>query len=233
MTLIPKFNYQPLTREEINGKRHYCTPDGNKVASVTTILDITKSEESKQALQNWRDSIGHQRAQQITTTAANRGTRLHAYLEHYIKTGEMKEFPSNPYAHDSWYMAADIILKSFQHIDEFWGVEVPVYFPQLYAGTTDCVGIWKGKPAIMDFKQANKVKKEEHIPDYFTQLASYALAHNELFGTDIQQGVILMSVAPSKDNTEPQMLIFEKSGSEFEYWKNHWWDRVERYYRSV
>ena len=82
-------------------------------------------------------------------------------------------------------------------------------------------------------KRHNKVKKEEWIPDYFTQLASYAIAHNVLFGTDIKQGVILMSVAPSNDNPEPQMLIFEKSGSEFEYWQDHWWDRVEKYYRKI
>lgn len=233
MTFQEKFDYKPLTREEIDGKRHYCTPDGKKVASVTTILDVTKSDETKEALDNWRKAVGHRRAQEITTNAANRGTRMHAYLEHYIKTGEMKEFPKNPYAHDAWYMAADIILKSFNNIDEFWGIEVPVYFPELYAGTTDCVGIWKGKPAIIDFKQSNKVKKEEWIPDYFTQLASYAIAHNELFGTDIKQGVILMSVAPSNDNPEPQMLIFEKSGSEFEYWQDHWWDRVEKYYRKI
>ena len=83
----PKFNYRPIPRENVNGRRLYATPDGNKLPSVTTILDATKSEESKQALQNWRNRVGREQAQQITTEAANRGTRMHTYLEQYVKEG--------------------------------------------------------------------------------------------------------------------------------------------------
>lgn len=232
--LVQKFNYRPLNRESVDGKRHYCLPDGSKVPSVTTILDKTKPEESRIALQNWRKAVGEQRAQQITTEAANRGTRMHAYLEQFVLSNDMKPLPTNPYAHPSWFMAAEVILKGLCNVDEFWGVEVPLYYSGLYAGTTDCLGVWKGRPAIMDFKQSNKVKKKEYISDYFLQLCAYAQAHNHMHGTEIDQGVILMAVQPKmlEDGTysTPEYLEFVIEGDEFAHWSNEWNKRVELYY---
>lgn len=228
------YNYSPISRTTIEGKRHYCLPDGSKVPSVTTILDRTAPAEKKEALQRWRDAIGHERAQQITTEAANRGTRMHSYLESYILSDDMKPLPTNPYAHPSWFMAAQVILEGLCHVDEFWGSEVPVYYSGLYAGTTDCVGVWKGQPAILDFKQSNKPKKREHISDYFIQLAAYAAAHNETHGTEINTGVILMCVQPRllEDQTysQPEYLEFVVEGDEFKYWTAEWMKRVELYY---
>lgn len=229
-----KFDYKPLNRTTLEGKRHYVLPNGEKVPSVTTILDRTKSEESKQALANWKKRVGEQQAQQIVTEAANRGTRMHSYLESYILSDDMKPLPANPFGHASWFMAAEVILKGLSNVDEFWGTEVPVYYSGLYAGTTDCLGLWKGQPAIMDFKQSNKVKKKEYIADYFTQLAAYAEAHNDTHGTSINTGVILMAVQPKQqpDGTfdTPQYLEFVIEGDEFEYWRQEWLKRVELYY---
>lgn len=229
-----KFDYKPLNRTTLEGKRHYVLPNGDKVPSVTTILDRTKSEESKQALANWKKRVGEQQAQQIVTEAANRGTRMHSYLESYILSDDMKPLPSNPFGHASWFMAAEVILKGLSNVDEFWGTEVPVYYSGLYAGTTDCLGLWKGRPAIMDFKQSNKIKKKEYIADYFTQLAAYAEAHNDTHGTSINTGVILMAVQPKQqpDGTfdTPQYLEFVIEGDEFEYWRQEWLKRVELYY---
>jgi len=228
------YNYTPISRTTIEGKRHYCLPDGSKVPSVTTILDRTAPAEKREALQKWRDAIGHERAQQITTEAANRGTRMHSYLEAYILSDDMKPLPTNPYAHPSWFMAAQVILEGLCNVDEFWGSEVPVYYSGLYAGTTDCVGVWKGAPAILDFKQSNKVKKREHIGDYFIQLAAYAAAHNDTHGTEIDTGVILMAVQPKQlpDGTysTPEYLEFVVEGDEFKYWTEEWMKRVEMYY---
>lgn len=229
-----KYNYVPISRETIEGKRHYCLPDGSKVPSVTTILDRTKPEEKRQALANWKKRVGEQQAQQITTEAANRGTRMHAYLESYVLSGDMKPLPSNPYAHPSWFMAAEVILQGLKNVDEFWGVEVPVYYSGLYAGTTDCLGVWKGRPAIMDFKQTNKPKKREWIEDYFLQLAAYASAHNNMHGTNIDQGVILMACQPKllEDGSysKPEYMEFEIKSDEFSHWQNEWTKRVELYY---
>jgi ATP-dependent exoDNAse (exonuclease V) beta subunit len=232
--IIQRYNYAPLNRTTVEGKRHYCLPDGSKVPSVTTILDKTKSQESREALNNWKKRVGEQQAQKIVTEAANRGTRMHAYLEQYILQDDMKPLPDNPFAHPSWFMAAEVILKGLCNVDEFWGTEVPVYYSGLYAGTTDCLGVWKGRPAIMDFKQSNKVKKREYIGDYFLQLAAYAAAHNETYGTNIRDGVILMAVQPKQleDGTfsTPEYLEFEVSGDEFDHWSQEWMKRVELYY---
>jgi genome maintenance exonuclease 1 len=232
--ITQRYNYLPLDRTTIDGKRHYCLPNGAKVPSVTTILDRTKSEESKAALANWKKRVGEQQAQQIVTEAANRGTRMHSYLEQYILNDELKPLPGNPFAQPSWFMAAEVILQGLSNVDEFWGTEVPVYYSGLYAGTTDCLGIWKGRPAIMDFKQSNKVKKREYIGDYFLQLTAYAAAHNETHGTDINTGVILMAVQPKllADGTldTPQYLEFVVEEDEFKHWHNEWLKRVEQYY---
>lgn len=233
--ITQKYNYKPLDRTTIEGKRHYCLPDGSKVPSVTTILDKTAPPEKKEALAKWKAAVGQDRAQQITTEAANRGTRMHAYLEHYVLSADMKPLPGNPFGHASWFMAAEVILQGLQpNVTEFWGTEVPLYYSGLYAGTTDCLGLWKGKPAIMDFKQSNKVKKREWIEDYFLQLAAYAAAHNDMHGTDINTGVILMAVQPKihvdGSYDKPQYLEFVVEGDEFKYWSDEWMKRVELYY---
>ena len=193
MTLLnPKFTYTKLARDESTGKRLYATPDGFKVPSVTTVLDKTKPAESRIALANWRKNVGEKKAQEIVTEAANRGTRMHTFLENYIKGDVLKETVSNPYAQQSLTMAKIVIDKGFPKINEVWGSEVPLYFPELYAGTTDCCGIHDGDESILDFKQTNKPKKLEYIGDYFLQLTAYAMAHNEIHKTNIRKGVILM-----------------------------------------
>jgi len=225
--LLNKFNYTAISRTTIDSKRHYCLPDGSNVPSVTTILDKTSSAEKKQALQNWRNRVGAVKAQEISTEAASRGTRMHKWLENYVKDGKMiGAAGSNPYSIQSHAMATVIINEALsKHVSECWGVEVPVYYSGLYAGTTDCVGLWQQKPAIIDFKQTNKPKKREWIDDYFVQLAAYALAHNHTHGTDIKTGVILMCVAGTN---EYQEFVVEED--EFEHWTQEWLKRVEHYY---
>lgn len=223
--ITSKYNYVPIDRTTIDGKRHYCLPDGSKVPSVTTILDRTKSEEQKQILADWKKRMGEQRAQEITTEAAGRGTRMHKWLEKYVRDDDMGLPGTNPHSIQSHAMANIIVLEGLaNNVTEFWGVEVPVYYSGLYAGTTDCLGLWRGKPAILDFKQTNKPKKKDWIEDYFLQLTAYALAHNDMYKTDIKTGVILMC---SKDNIYQEFVI---EGDEFDYYSCKWTDRVEWYY---
>lgn len=231
----PKFNYHALSRTTDEGKRLYSTPDGSKVPSVTTILDKTKPEEKKAALEQWRRNVGHVKAQQITTEAANRGTRMHTYLEHYVKEGELKDRGTNPYGWASHAMAQTVIDDGLINVDEFWGVEIPLYFPKLYAGTTDCVGIHQQDESILDFKQTNKPKKQEWIEDYYLQLTAYALAHNEVYGTNIRKGVVLMAVKPPVDDmgnplARPVYQEFTLESKDFDYWSDQWWRRLELYY---
>lgn len=219
-----KYNYEGLKRESLDGKRHYVLPNGSKVASVTTILDKTKPDHKKQALFDWRKRVGDAKATEITTEAAGVGTRMHTFLENYIKTGELKQPGSNPYSKQGHDMARTIIDNSFKYVNEFWGMEANLFYSELYAGTTDLVGVWNGKPAIIDFKQTNKPKKTEWIEDYFLQLTAYSSAHDSMFNTEIECGVILMC---SRD-LKFQCWVIE--GDEFKDWRAKWWDRVEAYY---
>jgi ATP-dependent exoDNAse (exonuclease V) beta subunit len=222
--ITKKYDYAELTRASVDGQRLYTCPDGNAVPSVTTILDKTKSKEKQQALANWRKSVGEEKATQIVTEAANRGTRMHTYLENYVLGEELKETVTNPYAQQSLDMAKIVIKEGLCNVDEYWGTEVALYHPRIYAGTTDLVGVHKGEPAILDFKQTNKPKKREWIEDYFLQLAAYAEAHNEVYGTNIRKGVVLMC---SKDYKYQEFI---SEGTEWDMWRDLWWQRVEEYY---
>jgi hypothetical protein len=233
MAITNKYPYKSLNKTNVDGSRKYVTPDGFKVPSVTTILDATKSEETKQALENWRKRVGHKKAQEITTEAAGRGTRMHKWIEDFIKEDKRGEPGSNPYSQQSHLMATQIIENGLSKCDEFWGTEVSLYFPEIYAGTTDLCGVHEGAEAIMDHKQSNKPKKREWIEDYFVQTAAYALAHNEVYGTKIRKGVIFMCVKPELVDGlwgKPQYLEFIIEGNEFDHYTQLWYKRLEQYY---
>jgi genome maintenance exonuclease 1 len=179
--------------------------------------------------------VGAEKAQQITTEAANRGTRMHTYLEQYVRDGEIKEPGTNPYTWPSHAMAQVVVDKGLCNVSEFWGIEVPLYFPGIYAGTTDGAGIHLNEEAILDYKQTNKPKKREWIDEYFMQLCAYAEAHNELHGTKIRKGVILMCVKPDLDEQfniikPPEYQEFVLEGAEYDKYKDLWWRKVEQYY---
>ena len=223
MSLIIKtFDYKPISRKQVNGKRLYETPDGNAVASVTTILDATKD---KSHLIAWKKRVGEKKAQEIVTEAASVGTRMHKYLEDYIDTAEWPEPGSNPYAQQAHGMANVIKENALKDV-EVWGSEVALYMPQMYAGTTDLVGTYKGQPAIMDFKQTNKPKKVEWVVDYFLQLVAYAEAHNEVYGTNIREGHVFMC------SRAGEYQQFDVWPDEYDEWRNEWYNRVYQYYEQ-
>jgi len=225
--LIERYQYRPVERQQVNGRRLYATPEGHRVPSVTTILDKTKPAEAREALARWKKSVGEAKAQEIVTEAANRGTRMHKYLEDYVTQGYLTDPGTNPFSQQSHTMAKIIVDQGMTNkVSEVWGNEVPLYFPELYAGTTDCVGVHEGDQSILDYKQTNKPKKLEWIGDYFLQLTAYALAHNEVYGTNIRKGVILMC---SKDFQYQEFILEPK---DFDYWTDQWCSRVDQYYKE-
>ena len=225
--LASPYEYPDLSKktDETTGVRHYNTPNGQYLPSVTTILSRTKSEEDKAGLQAWVDWVGEKKATEIRDTAGNRGTVMHRRLEYYVK-GIEKKVGSNFVQQQGNNMSNVIIENGLKHMTEFWGSEISLWYPGLYAGTTDLVGVWKGKPAIIDFKQANKPKTPEYVRDYKTQLTAYALAHNEVYGTDIKTGVILICTV------DLQYQEFVLEADEFQEYTDKWLDRVESYYRQ-
>jgi genome maintenance exonuclease 1 len=213
------YDYQDLTR--IDGKKRlYATPGGGKVPSVTTILDATSD---KTHLIAWRQRVGEEKAKQITKEAAGVGTSMHGFLENYTK-GEELPNKTNLVHVQGRKMAEVVIQDGLSKVDEVWGSEVHLYYPDLYAGTTDLVGVHNGVPAIMDFKQTNKPKKEEWVDNYKLQGAAYALAHNHVYKTDIRKIVIMMC---SRDLQYQEFVV---EGEAFDEWSKGWSDRLMQYH---
>ena len=211
-------------RSVINGGRHYDI-DGDKLPSVTTILSACQTDEKKASLAAWKARLGEKAADEVRDTAATRGTAMHTFLEGYIDgTGHMD---LTPLGRQAAVMANKIIEQGLGDLEEVWGQEVTLYYPDLYAGATDIVGIYDGQPAIVDFKQSNKPKRREWITDYFEQLAAYAMAHNQVYDTKIQSGVILMC---TKDYLFQK---FEVSGMEFVRHKHSFLRKIDQYYKIV
>ena len=183
-----KFDYPALRRVQTKQGRQYVGEDQKPVPSVTTILSDTGD---KTALIAWRKRVGEEEANRISKESAGLGTKVHNALEKHI-LGETVEFGNNMVSVMAKDMSNAMINEGFTNIDELWGVEVGLIAEGLYAGTSDAIGIYEGEDAIIDFKTAKKMKKREWIDDYFMQGCAYALAHNEMFGTDIKKVAILM-----------------------------------------
>jgi len=216
-----QFIYPKSVRSIIDDERHY-TLGEEKLPSVTTILAATQDEEKKASLAKWKEKVGDVQADKIKNTAASRGTAMHTYLEHHINGGGLLDLSSEGREAES--MAKTIIDKGLSDLHEIWGSEVVLHYPSLYAGATDLVGIYQGRDSIVDFKQSNKPKKEEWIEDYKLQLAAYATAHDCIYNTNIEQGVILMC---TPDNFFQRFII---NGSQFREYKWMWLEKVDKYY---
>lgn len=219
-----KFIYPTSTRALIDGKRHYDVGTNEKLPSVTTILAATQSEEKRKKLAEWRARQGAQRADRIRDLSAMRGTSMHTYLEGYIT--DQRHLDLTALGQEAGRMANVVIRSGLGDLGEVWGTEVTLYYPGLYAGQTDVVGVYNGRPAIIDFKQTNKPKQREWIDDYFTQLAAYAMAHNHVYGTEIQSGIILMC---SKDGFFQK---FEVSDKEFQGYMYTFLKKIDQYYAN-
>ena len=219
-----RFSYPPSTRSLVMGQRHY-EIDNEKLPSVTTILSQTQSEEKRKSLANWQARMGQQNADRIRDISAMRGTAMHTYLEGYINNTPHLDLTA--VGKEAGRMANIVIESGLGDLEEVWGSEVTLFYPGLYAGQTDVVGVYAGKPAIIDFKQTNRPKQREWIDDYFTQLAAYAMAHNCVYDTEIQSGIILMC---SKDGFFQK---FEVSDKEFQGYMHTFLKKVDQYYQNV
>jgi len=215
--------YPKTVREAIEGKRHYVAGK-EKLPSVTTILSGTQDPSKTASLQAWRERVGESTALMITEEAASRGTAMHKILERYVdESGYLDMTKVGLNAHN---MAVRIIEQGLCNVTEYYGIECTLFYPGLYAGQTDMVGVHKGQDAIIDFKQTNKPKKEEWIGDYKMQLAAYAMAHNYMHKTQITKGVIMMC---SKDNYYQEFVI---EGEEFKKYQHKWLGKVSDYYEQ-
>lgn len=223
MLYNPLYEYKKLDRQD-GGKqgRVYVDLAGNKIPSVTTILGKTKDMTH---LNEWKKRIGEDKAKQITEESAGLGTTMHAHLEAYI-LNQQRPGGNNYGRLMAQRMADTIISEGLVDVDEVWGVEAHLHYENLWAGTTDLVGVFQGKPAIVDFKTTIKPKKKEWVEDYQMQLTAYAMAHNSLYGTNIQTAVVFMV------SRDCQFQRFVWSGPDFEEATIRWAHRVSDYYQK-
>ena len=220
MLLTEKIQYKKLERVTTAEGRKYVGDDNVPVPSVTTVLDKTSD---KTALIAWRKRVGEAEANRVSKESAGLGTKVHDALEKHI-LGEQVTFGNNMVSVMAKDMSELMIKEGFANIDEVWGTEIGLIAKGLYAGTTDCIGVHNGEDAIIDFKTSKKITKEEWIEDYYLQCCAYAMAHNEMYGTNIKKGVILMV---SRDVKFKEFVI---EGARFEMYCDLWTQRLEEYY---
>ena len=200
------FTHKPLPkievpRKEIDGKRYYVTPGGECYRSVTTIL----SQLNKDDIQKWRDRVGEQEANKISSSASRRGTKLHLMMEDYV--GNVEDFALNKMP-TTISLFLDIQPFVDSNLEEVYGIEYPLYSDRLRAaGTSDLICMYAGKPTVLDYKTSSKPKKEEWIENYFIQSTAYALMVKERYDLDIEQIVIMIAV----EGDNPQVFVKDPS----------------------
>lgn len=230
---VERIQYRPCKQinDPVTRKRVYATPDGDTVPSVTTILSATKD---MTALNEWKQRVGEKNAQRIASEAAGVGTAMHANLERFLAGLERQ--PGNNPVHVKANAMADVIIQNAMvDLDEVWAMEQSLYFPGLYSGTTDLVGVYRGNPAVMDYKQTNRPKKEEWVEDYKLQMVAYIMAHNEVYDTDIREGHVFMC-SRGNDGMLPGGEVYQQFDlwpDDFDRYQNIWLDRIEQYYNTV
>jgi ATP-dependent exoDNAse (exonuclease V) beta subunit len=224
MKIVHKYDYPSSTRASIKGLRHYdIAGSEHKLPSVTTVLGQTQPKAKQDSLQKWRDRVGAAEAAKITSEAAARGTSMHLYLEKYC-LGE-GYLDLTDVGNVAKHMAECIVDRGIDNrLTEIYGNEATLYYPGLYAGAVDLVGQHDGTMAIIDFKQTNKPKQREWIGDYFLQMAAYGMAHDAVYGTTIEKGVILMC---SKDLYYQEFTI---EGEEYRQAKHDFLRRLSEFY---
>lgn len=183
------FEYQDCPTVSVQGKRIYALPGDKYYPSITTVLGGTTKDTAW--LDAWKARVGNKKAQEISSAAANRGTNLHLMLERALRN-EDPQLESFPPTHVSMFKSLRLEIKK---INRVYGQEVVVFSDILgVAGRCDLIGEYKGELAVVDYKSSTRAKSAEDIGDYWLQAAFYAVAHNEMFGTDIKKLVIMMGV---------------------------------------
>ena len=216
--MINKFEYPNLERVDTDIGRHYLDSDNKPVPSVTTVLSGTSK--SKDGIAQWRNRVGDEEADRVIKQSTDIGTAVHEAIEKFLNKESWNDFDDTSDQIMAKNISHKFIKDALDGITEIWGLEVGLILDNLYAGTADCVGLYKNIPTLIDFKTAKKIKKRDWIEDYFLQGCAYANAHNVMFETDIQQIVILMV---------DRNLIFQEyivRPTEFSYLTRKWKNRL-------
>ena len=204
--------------DAVTGIRHYDFA-GVRLPSVTTILAKTKDQSY---LTNWKKKVGHEEAERIKNLSSKRGTAMHKFLEKHIQSSGYDDLTE--IGQQAKPMAQKIIEQGLIPISEYYGSEIMIHYPGLYAGTTDLICMHNDLETVVDFKQSNKPKKLEWIEDFFLQIAAYAMAHDEVYRSRIRQGVIMVCT--------PDLYYqeFKIQDADLKRWKHKWLARLDHYH---
>ena len=213
-----RYSYVKGTQIEDHGSRIYDV-NGSRLPSVTTVLGRTKDQ---QFLKDWIAKKGEAEAERIKNVSSSRGTAMHKFLEHHITGVGYDDLTT--LGQEAKAMAEKVIDVGLTPVDEWYGSEVTLYYPGLYAGSTDLVCLHNNRETVVDFKQANRPKKKEWIEDYYLQIAAYAMAHDYVHNSNIEQGVIMVCT--------PDLYYqeFVVSGAELRRYKHEFLKRLDMYY---
>ena len=218
MKLNKKYNYVRGVQAMEHGSRIYDF-NGMRMPSVTTILSKTKDQSFLTA---WKNKVGHENAERIKNHSASRGTAMHKFLEKHVDGIGYDDLTT--LGREAKAMANKIIEDGLSNVSEYYGSEVMLYYPDLYAGSTDLVCMHEGMETIVDFKQSNRPKREEWIEDYYLQIAAYAMAHDSVYGSNIQQGVIMVCT--------PDLYYqeFKCEGEKMRHYRHEFLKRLSQYH---
>ena len=221
MKRLERYNYVRVPRSDDEGNRTYDV-QGAKLPSVTTILSRTKDQGF---LKKWKAKVGEDKAEIIKNISSKRGTSMHKYIEAFILGRGYEDMTS--LGQQAKTMAHKVIEMGLTPVEEYYGSEVTLYYPGLYAGSTDLVCVHNEMDTIIDFKQSNSPKRKEWIEDYYMQIAAYAMAHDYIHGSTIQQGIIMVCTP------DLYMQEFRFQGAELRMWKHKFLARLNEYYEML
>ena len=213
-----KYKYVSSQRYEHHGSRTYDF-GGARLPSVTTILAKTKDQSY---LTKWKNKVGHEKAEAIKNHSSKRGTSMHKFLETHITGIGYDDLSA--IGKEARPMAQKIIDIGLTPVTEYYGSEVTLHYPGLYAGSTDLVCSHNGMDTIVDFKQANRAKNKDWIDDYFMQIGAYAMAHDYIYGSNIEQGIIMICTE------DLYFQEFRFSGAEMRGWRHKFLERLSQYH---
>jgi ATP-dependent exoDNAse (exonuclease V) beta subunit len=192
---------------------------GSRLPSVTTILAKTKDQGY---INRWKEKVGHEEAERIKNLSSKRGTAMHKFLEKHVEGIGYQDL--TPVGRQAAPMAQKIIEIGLAPITEYYGSETTLYYPGLYAGSTDLICLHNDMETIVDFKQANRPKNPDWIADYYMQIAAYCMAHDQVYGSNIRQGIIMVCT--------PDLYFqeFRFQDHEMRKWRHEWLKRLDMYY---
>ena len=201
----------PTAKGKRKGKYRFYDINGTNYPSVTSVLGVKKKVE----LQQWRDRIGENVANWEMGRAARRGTATHNLIESYLKGEELQERSVLP-------LGLFKLMKPYvDQINNIHCLET-ILCSHKYklAGQVDSIAEYNGKLSVIDFKTANKERKEEWIDNYFMQCTAYALMYEELYNAEINDIVVIIggedgSIAVYKKDKKDYITKLEEVVEDF------------------